>query len=163
YDLVHHPLPAHSAGVRNVVTVHDLAFDLHPELFARGFATHARLTHARAARRPDAAVAVSHPTANDALTRCGLPSSRLGVARRRLPVPGPARSPRRLSPARDRRRAPRSAPSPPQHPPRAVSRAPRPRERPRRPLVVAGPRPPPPGGLSARDDVRAPRLGTRCI
>jgi len=47
YDLVHHPLPAHSPGVRNVVTVHDLAFDVHPELFARGFATWARIAHAR--------------------------------------------------------------------------------------------------------------------
>jgi len=79
-DLVHHPLPAHSPGVRNVVTVHDLAFDVHPELFDRRYATWARLAHARAARAADAVVAVSHTTANEALTRWGLPREHVVVA-----------------------------------------------------------------------------------
>ena len=79
-DLVHHPLPAHSPGVRNVVTVHDLAFDAHPELFDRRFALYARLAHARAARAADAVIAVSHTTANDAMTRWGLRRSKVVVA-----------------------------------------------------------------------------------
>jgi glycosyltransferase involved in cell wall biosynthesis len=80
-DVVHHPLPAHSPGVRNVITVHDLAFDLHPELFAARFAAYARVAHARAARAADAVVAVSHTTANDALTRWGLHGDNVVVAR----------------------------------------------------------------------------------
>jgi len=80
YDVVHHPLPAHSPGVRNVVTVHDLAFDVHPELFAARFAAWARVAHARAARAADAVVAVSHTTAGDALTRWGLSGARVVVA-----------------------------------------------------------------------------------
>ena len=79
-DLVHHPLPAHSPGVRNVVTVHDLAFELHPELFAKRFSAYARVAHARAARAADAVVAVSHTTASDAMTRWGLPRDRVVVA-----------------------------------------------------------------------------------
>jgi alpha-1,3-rhamnosyl/mannosyltransferase len=81
FAVVHHPLPAHSPGVRNVVTVHDLAFDVHPELFAARFAAWARIAHARAARAADAVVAVSHTTANDALTRWGLAGGRVVVAR----------------------------------------------------------------------------------
>jgi glycosyltransferase involved in cell wall biosynthesis len=80
FDVVPHPLPAHSPGVRNVVTVHDLAFDVHPELFDARFATWARIAHARAARAADAVIAVSHTTANDALTRWGLAGGRVVVA-----------------------------------------------------------------------------------
>ena len=79
-DLVHHPLPARSPGVRTVVTVHDLAFDVHPELFARRFATWARVAHARAARAADAVVAVSQTTANEAMSRWGLSRARVVVA-----------------------------------------------------------------------------------
>ena len=79
-DLVHHPLPARSPGVRTVVTVHDLAFDVHPELFARRFAAWARLAHARAARAADAVVAVSHTTANEAMSRWGLHRDHVVVA-----------------------------------------------------------------------------------
>jgi hypothetical protein len=79
-DLVHHPLPAHSPGVRSVVTVHDLAFELHPELFARRFGAWARLAHRRAARAADAVIAVSHTTANDAMSRWGLQRERVVVA-----------------------------------------------------------------------------------
>ena len=79
-DLVHHPLPAHTPGARNVVTVHDLAFDTHPELFERRFATWARLAHARAATAADAVIAVSQTTANDAMTRWGLARQRVVVA-----------------------------------------------------------------------------------
>jgi len=79
-DIVHHPLPAHTPGARNVITVHDLAFDAHPELFDRRFATWARVAHARAARRAHAVIAVSQTTANDAMTRWGLPREKVIVA-----------------------------------------------------------------------------------
>ena len=78
--VIHHPLPAHTPGMRNVVTVHDLAFDLHPELFDLRFAAWARLAHARAARAADAVIAVSHTTANEAMTRWGLSAERVVVA-----------------------------------------------------------------------------------
>jgi alpha-1,3-rhamnosyl/mannosyltransferase len=81
FDVVHHPLPAHTPGARNVVTVHDLSFDVHPELFDTRFAAWARLAHARAARAADAVVAVSHTTAADAMTRWGLARDRVVVAR----------------------------------------------------------------------------------
>jgi glycosyltransferase involved in cell wall biosynthesis len=79
-DVLHHPLPAASPGMRTVVTVHDLAFDVHPELFARRFASWARIAHARAARAADAVVAVSHTTAGEAMTRWGLARERVVVA-----------------------------------------------------------------------------------
>ena len=79
-DVVHHPLPARSPGVPTVVTVHDLAFDIHPELFARRFATWARVAHARSARAADAVVAVSHITAGEAMSRWGLRRERVVVA-----------------------------------------------------------------------------------
>jgi glycosyltransferase involved in cell wall biosynthesis len=77
--------------VRNVVTVHDLAFDVHPELFDARFAAWARVAHARAARAADAVVAVSHTTANDACTRWGLARERVVVAHH---GPGQALAPR---------------------------------------------------------------------
>lgn len=79
-DLVHHPLPAHSPGVRNVVTVHDLAFLERPDLFDRRFALWARVAHRGAARAADAVVAVSHTTANVAMSRWGLAHDRVTVA-----------------------------------------------------------------------------------
>jgi len=79
-DVVHHPLPAHAPGARNVVTVHDLAFDVHPDLFAARFAAWARVAHARAARAADAVVAVSRTTANEAMSRWGLSRGRVVVA-----------------------------------------------------------------------------------
>src|ERR1700751_4002859 len=42
-DLIHHPLPARTRvpAARQVITVHDLAIERHPELFDRGFRAYA--------------------------------------------------------------------------------------------------------------------------
>ncbi|MBI5106045.1 MAG: glycosyltransferase family 4 protein [Solirubrobacterales bacterium] len=75
-DVLHHPLPAlappRSAGVAQVVTVHDLAFEALPEAFDPRFAAWARRAHRRAARGADAVVAVSEATARDVRARWGL-------------------------------------------------------------------------------------------
>lgn len=89
-DVLHHPLPAHTPGVAQVVTVHDLAFDERPDLFAARYATWARVAHPRAARAAGAVVAVSHTTANAAMTRWGLHRERVVVA---LHGPGQALGP----------------------------------------------------------------------
>jgi glycosyltransferase involved in cell wall biosynthesis len=66
-DLIHHPLPAHAprAGVPQVVTVHDLAFERLPECFDRGFRTYAHLVYRAAARRAAAVICVSGTTAEE--------------------------------------------------------------------------------------------------
>jgi glycosyltransferase involved in cell wall biosynthesis len=73
-DLIHHPLPAHVAGggVPQVVTVHDLAFELLPDAFDARFAAYARRAHRLAAKRADAVVAVSEATARDLRERWGV-------------------------------------------------------------------------------------------
>ena len=73
-DLIHHPLPAFvaAAGVPQVVTVHDLAFELLPDAFDARFAAFARRAHRTAARRADAVVAVSETTARDLRERWGV-------------------------------------------------------------------------------------------
>lgn len=82
-DLIHHPLPAHSpmAGVPQVVTVHDLAFERLPEHFDARFRAWARLAHRAAARRAAAVVAVSRTTAQDVMARWGIARERIVVAR----------------------------------------------------------------------------------
>jgi glycosyltransferase involved in cell wall biosynthesis len=81
-DVLHHPLPACSrrAGCRQVVTVHDLAFLSHPELFARGFRTWAGMTHGSAAVRADAVVCVSQSTRDRMLSQWRVRSERVVVA-----------------------------------------------------------------------------------
>ena len=73
-DLVHHPLPDHvvAAGVAQVVTVHDLAFEALPGAFDPRFAAYARRWHRTAARRADAVVAVSAAVAADVERRWGV-------------------------------------------------------------------------------------------
>ena len=97
--LIHHPLPAHTplAGVPQVVTVHDLAFERLPECFDARYRAWARRVHRGAARRADAVVCVSETTARDVRALWGVPEERLVVARhgpgqelephRRLPKP----------------------------------------------------------------------------
>jgi len=72
-DVIHHPLPAFArrAPHPQVVTVHDLAFEVAPELFDRRFARFAASAHRRAALAADAVVCVSHATARDVAERWG--------------------------------------------------------------------------------------------
>nr|MBA3552929.1 glycosyltransferase [Actinomycetota bacterium] len=69
HDLVHTPSPAAvppaGKGQRLVVTVHDLAFVVHPELFPRRWRLMYRVALARVARSADAVIAVSRHTAQD--------------------------------------------------------------------------------------------------
>lgn len=83
-DLIHHPLPAYGylpGGPRQVLTVHDLAFERRPEDFKREFRLYAHITHRAAARAADAVIAVSDTTASDARELWGLDSERIVVAR----------------------------------------------------------------------------------
>jgi glycosyltransferase involved in cell wall biosynthesis len=82
-DLLHHPLPAHSAvaACPQVVTVHDLAFERLPECFDRAYRTHASVAHRRAARRAAAVIAVSETTARDVMARWGVARERIVIAR----------------------------------------------------------------------------------
>ncbi|MCK9248244.1 MAG: glycosyltransferase family 4 protein [Solirubrobacteraceae bacterium] len=87
-DVIHHPLPAAASRpgrgpdgpVAQVVTVHDLAFEVVPELFDPRFARWASHAHRRAAHRADAVVAVSRTTAGDVRERWGVPADRIVVA-----------------------------------------------------------------------------------
>lgn len=86
-DVVHHPLPAFTPRlargrqrIAQVITVHDLAFELLPECFDPRFARWASLTHRRAARRADAVIAVSQTTARDVRERWHVPAERIVVA-----------------------------------------------------------------------------------
>ncbi len=82
-DVIHHPLPARvqRSPVPQVVTVHDLAFDRVPDLFAPVFRRYARLTHRWAARGAAAVVCVSATTAADVRDRWGVREERLVIAR----------------------------------------------------------------------------------
>lgn len=85
-DVVHHPLPAafrprrRTAGIAQVVTVHDLAFELLPDAFDPRFVRWAARSHRAAALQADAVVAVSRTTAHDVRERWGVPVDRLVVA-----------------------------------------------------------------------------------
>jgi glycosyltransferase involved in cell wall biosynthesis len=72
-DLLHSPVPAavppSGPHQRLVVTVHDLAFLIHPRLYPRQWRAMYRLGLARAARSADAIIAVSRHTAEDLLRR----------------------------------------------------------------------------------------------
>ncbi len=96
-DVLHHPLPALAARspCAQVVTVHDLAFERLPELFAPGFRRYASLTHRLAARGAQAVVCVSQTTRRDALARWGLDPARIVVAPH-----GPGQEPRLVAAVR---------------------------------------------------------------
>jgi glycosyltransferase involved in cell wall biosynthesis len=81
-EVLHHPLPALAARApcAQVVTVHDLAFERLPELFAPGFRRYASLMHRRAARGAAAVVCVSETTRRDAMARWGVDPQRIVVA-----------------------------------------------------------------------------------
>lgn len=99
-DVIHHPLPAyaHASALPQVITVHDLAFELLPDKFDPAFRRVAQLTHRAAARRARAVICVSHTTARDVQARWGVPPERIVVAHHGLgqdlgaaasPSPGP--------------------------------------------------------------------------
>ena len=82
-DVIHHPLPAraYAPGVPpQIVTVHDLAFELLPTHFSPGYRRYAQLTHRAAARAAAAVVCVSEATARDVIARWGVPARRIVVA-----------------------------------------------------------------------------------
>jgi len=70
-DVLHHPLPAWSAGASmpQVVTVHDLAFLRVPHCFNRRFRAVAAVRHRAAAQRAAAVIVPSEATAADARSR----------------------------------------------------------------------------------------------
>ncbi len=96
-DVLHHPLPALAlrAPCPQVVTLHDLAFERLPELFAPAFRRYASVTHRAAARGAKAVVCVSQTTANDARARWGVKPERIVVAPH-----GPGQEPRLVAAAR---------------------------------------------------------------
>jgi glycosyltransferase involved in cell wall biosynthesis len=85
-DVVHHPLPAvfrpraTTAGIGQVVTVHDLAFEVVPEAFDPRFARWASQHHRAAARAADAVVVVSQSTGREVRERWSVAPERIVVA-----------------------------------------------------------------------------------
>jgi len=80
-DVIHHALPAVSAGrTPQVVTVHDLAFERLPEAFDPRFRAFARRAHRRAATRARAVIVPSESTATDVAALWGVPRERIVVA-----------------------------------------------------------------------------------
>lgn len=81
-DVIHHPLPAHSRVARcaQVVTVHDVAFERHPEWYDPVWLAVARRQHRSAVGSADAVVCISNHTAQDARTLLGAQADRIVVA-----------------------------------------------------------------------------------
>ncbi len=70
------PLRRHCPGV---VTIHDLAFEAHPDDFARRTGAKYRWVTPRAARSAERVICVSEFTADDVVARYGVPRSKLRV------------------------------------------------------------------------------------
>lgn len=81
-ELIHHPLPAWSVLSRlpQVITVTDVAFELLPHAFDRGFRAYARIVHRWAARRAAQVICISETTAADVRRLWGVPADRISVA-----------------------------------------------------------------------------------
>ena len=81
-DVVHHPLPAHSRGVRcaQVSTFHDVAFASMPAGYGRVWRALALRAYRRAAAANDAIVAVSEQTRAEVTALLGAEPRRLVVA-----------------------------------------------------------------------------------
>jgi glycosyltransferase involved in cell wall biosynthesis len=81
-DLIHHPLPAHAplAGVPQVITVTDLAYEVLPGHFDRGFRLFSHHHHRAAARAADAVICISQTTAMDVRSIWAVPPERVAVA-----------------------------------------------------------------------------------
>jgi len=82
-DVVHSPSPAAvpptDPGQPLVVTVHDVAFLIHPELFPRGWRLMYRAALARTTRNAAAIITVSRHTAEDLARRTRFPTNRIHV------------------------------------------------------------------------------------
>jgi glycosyltransferase involved in cell wall biosynthesis len=82
-DLLHAPVPAavppKGAGQRLVVTVHDVAFLVHPKLFPPQWRLMYRAGLFRIGRGADAVIAVSRHTAEDLARHGGVPPERVHV------------------------------------------------------------------------------------
>jgi glycosyltransferase involved in cell wall biosynthesis len=82
-DVIHHPLPARGyapGALPQVITVHDLAFELLPAHFPPAYRRYAQLTHRLAARTAAAVLCVSEATARDVIARWGVSARRVVVA-----------------------------------------------------------------------------------
>ncbi|MCW2991005.1 MAG: mshA 4 [Solirubrobacterales bacterium] len=81
-DLLHHPLPAvaRQPPCPQVVTIHDIAFETHPEHFDPRFARWARRAHRRAAEEAAIVICVSQATADDVMERWGIRADKIAVA-----------------------------------------------------------------------------------
>jgi glycosyltransferase involved in cell wall biosynthesis len=66
-------------GDRAVVTIHDLGWQVHPELYSRRLRIMYGTLFPWAARRADRFIAVSRYTADDLMRRAGVPPSRIDV------------------------------------------------------------------------------------
>jgi glycosyltransferase involved in cell wall biosynthesis len=95
-DVLHHPLPAHSPGAAcaQVVTVHDVAYERHPDEFTPVWRAVARREHRAAVARTGAVVCPSRATARDAERLLGADPARTVVAHhgpgQGLPAAAPA-------------------------------------------------------------------------
>jgi glycosyltransferase involved in cell wall biosynthesis len=90
-DIVHSPSPAAvppaAAGQRLVVTVHDVAFLVYPQLFPRAWGLMYRAALARAVRSADAIITVSRHTAEDLARRTRADTRRIHVVPLAASVP----------------------------------------------------------------------------
>jgi glycosyltransferase involved in cell wall biosynthesis len=96
-DLLHSPAPAAvppaAAGQPLVVTVHDLAFLIHPEHYPPRWRAMYRAGLFRLVRAADAVIAVSRHTAEDLVRRTRLPADRVHVIPLAAATPRPSSDP----------------------------------------------------------------------
>jgi glycosyltransferase involved in cell wall biosynthesis len=72
-------LPPTLPGAHTVLTIHDLAFEVHPEETMPGMLGYLKSAVPRSARRADAIIAVSEATRRDLVDRYGLPPEKISV------------------------------------------------------------------------------------
>jgi glycosyltransferase involved in cell wall biosynthesis len=80
--IMHHPMttsPAWQHGLRNVVTLHDLNFLLHPEWYSQSFRLVYNLCALPGLRRCARVVTISNFVKNQTACELGIPNSRLGM------------------------------------------------------------------------------------
>lgn len=78
--VAHHPIstnPVWHPGVKSVVTLHDLNFNLHPEWFTRSFRLVQNIVTIQGAKRAERVVAISHYVCEQAKNHIGISGERL--------------------------------------------------------------------------------------